>query len=74
MSLLGKRNREAVAGNAAAIIGKAGANLDRQQLKFAGYLNDKTAGLSGKSKIIFLVLVCMLFGGMSLYFLINAFH
>jgi hypothetical protein len=74
MSLFAKKNRNAVVGNAAAIVGKAGDHLNRQQLKFAAYLNSKTAGLSGKSKIIFLVLLCMLFGGTSLYFLINAFH
>jgi hypothetical protein len=73
MKLFRKRNR-VVADGAATLIGKVGGNLNRQQLKFAGYLNGKAAGLSGKSKIIFLVLVCTLFGGMSLYFLINAFH
>jgi hypothetical protein len=74
MSLFGKRNREVVAGNAAAVIGKAGDNLNRQQMRFAAYLNGKTARLSDKSKIVFLVIVCLLFGGLSLYFLINAFH
>jgi hypothetical protein len=74
MSLFGKRNRDIAAGSAAALIAKVGGNLNSQQQKFAGYLNDRTAQLSGKSKIIFLVLVCTLFGGASLYFLINAFH
>ena len=74
MSLFGRKNRAVVAGNATVIIGKAGENLNRQQLRLAGYLNGKTAGLSGKSKMVFLVLVCLLFGGLSLYFLINAFH
>jgi len=74
MSLFGKKNRAVVAGNAAAVIGKAGARLNEQQVRFAHYLNGKAAGLSGKSKVILLILLCLLFGGFSLYFLINAFH
>ncbi|MEO7214948.1 hypothetical protein [Mucilaginibacter sp.] len=74
MSLFEKRNREVVASGTATLIGKVGGSLNTQQMRFAGYLNDKTVQLSNKSKIIFLVLVCMLFGGASLYFLINAFN
>jgi hypothetical protein len=52
---------------------KVAGRLDQLQLRMAVYLNGKTANLSARGKWVFLVTVCVLFGGGSLYLLIHAF-
>jgi len=52
---------------------KVSGRLDQLQLRTAIYLNGKTANLSVRGKWVFLVVVCLLFGGFSLYLLIQAF-
>ncbi len=49
---------------AAAIIGK--------QRRFAGYLERKTRYWNRASKLVALILLCILFGGPSLYLLLQA--
>lgn len=44
----------------------------RRQKQVAGYLNRKTAYWNGTSKLIALIVFCLLFGGFSLYLLIKA--
>jgi hypothetical protein len=42
-----------------------------KQAKLAGFLNRKTQGLSTGGKKLILVAICLVFGGMSLYLIIN---
>ncbi|WP_205514344.1 hypothetical protein [Longitalea arenae] len=44
-----------------------------RQKKLAGYLNYKTEGLSVTAKKLFLLAVCLVFGGMSLYLVVKPF-
>ena len=52
---------------------KVSGGIEQVQLRTAVYLNGKTANLSARGKWIFLVAVCLLFGGVSLYLLIATF-
>jgi hypothetical protein len=45
-----------------------------RQSTIAGYLDRKTQYWNGTSKLIALILFCLLFGGFSLYMLISAFN
>ncbi|MES2458250.1 MAG: hypothetical protein V4594_22015 [Bacteroidota bacterium] len=42
------------------------------QTKAAGYLNSKTAHLSAKTRLLMLILFCVLFAAINLYLLINS--
>jgi hypothetical protein len=44
------------------------------QRGFAGFFGKKTAGLSNRGKIIFLMAVCFVFGGLSLFSFVDVFN
>lgn len=50
---------------------KMGMAVTKQQRKWADYLNGKTKGTSRRSKILALVTFCFLFGGSSVFLMIN---
>ena len=52
----------------------AGARIDKEQHKWADYLNGKTAKTSHTSKLIGLILVCFLFGGSSISLIVHGFN
>ncbi|TWI97592.1 hypothetical protein JN11_03414 [Mucilaginibacter frigoritolerans] len=73
MKLFKKFRREVIPAVRAGWKSKAANRLGEIQTRIAVYLNAKTANLSTKAKWVFLVLVCLLFGGLSLYLLVRAF-
>jgi hypothetical protein len=54
------------------IAGQIETALIRREKKIAGYLNRKTQHWNRASKITLLFLICLLFGGASLWLLIGA--
>lgn len=52
--------------------GRIASGIIRRQTQIAGYLNRKTQHWNWASKIILLLLICLLFGGVSLWLLIRA--
>ncbi len=52
----------------------AGARIDKEQHKWANYLNGKTAKTSQTSKLIGLILFCLLFGGSSILLIVRGFN
>ncbi|WP_345949201.1 hypothetical protein ABDD95_20355 [Mucilaginibacter sp. PAMB04274] len=48
--------------------------LERRQTQVALYLNRKTQHWNRASKLILLLLICLLFGGGSIWLLIQAYH
>jgi hypothetical protein len=73
MSLFWKRNKErALNPRQEKIAGKIASVIIRRQIQVAGYLNRKTQYWNKTSKVIALLVFCMVFGGISLYLLIEA--
>jgi hypothetical protein len=72
MRLFKKIKQEVIPAMQAGWASKVSGRVDRVQSRTAAYLNAKTADLSIGGKWIFLVAVCLLFGGFSLYLLIQA--
>jgi hypothetical protein len=73
MRLFRKIKNEVLPAVKAGWASKVSGRIDQVQLRTAVYLNGKTANLSVRGKWVFLVMVCLLFGGCSLYLLIHAF-
>lgn len=73
MRIFKKRNRQLSVRQKQAA-GKIADLVLKFQRKAAGYLNRKTAHLSGLSRLLLLILFCMVFGSYCLYLLIGAFH
>lgn len=48
--------------------------INRRQIQVAGYLNRKTQHWNYASKLTMLLLICLLFGGFSLWLLIQAIY
>ena len=73
MGLVWKRNKNrALTARQEKAAGRIAAALIRRQTQAAGYLNRKTQYWNGTSKLIALILFCLLFGGFCLYLLISA--
>lgn len=73
MAIFWKRNKNrALTARQEKTADRIAAALIRRQTQVAAYLNRKTAYWNGTSKLIALILFCLLFGGFCLYLLIKA--
>lgn len=72
MGLFRKKSRHrALTPGQEALAGKVASAIVRKQTQVAGYLNRKTHHWNRASKLIALALFCLVFGGLSLYMLLN---
>lgn len=74
MGLFRKRRHQPLTDRQERLAGKVASAIVRRQMRVAGYLNRKTQYWNNSSKIIALVLFCLVFGGMSLYLLMKAIY
>ena len=74
MGLFRKRKQKALTERQEKLAGQVAAAIIRRQTQAAGYLNRKTQYWNKSSKIIALLLFCLLFGGISLYLLLKAIY
>lgn len=74
MRLFGKRKMRIIPAGRTGLMVKITDRMDCLQTRLAAFLNSKTADLSDKGKIFLLVAVCLLFGSICLYLLIQACH
>ena len=72
MRFLRKIKQEVLPAVKAGWANNVSARIDFVQTRIAVYLNGRTANLTVRGKWVFLVLVCLLFGGFSLYLLVKA--
>jgi hypothetical protein len=68
-----KRKQAAISPRADALAVKIAGRIIRKQTRIAGYLNRKTQYWNKASKTTALCLFCLLFGGISLYFILKSF-
>ena len=51
---------------------KMGTRIDKQQRKWADYLNGKVKGAANGSKMFWLIVFCFLFGGSSIFLMVSS--
>ena len=73
MSLFKKRNRQ-LSAKQEKTAGKLADFILSSQRKAADYLNGRTAHLSALSRLLLLILFCVVFGSYCLYLLLQAFY
>jgi hypothetical protein len=73
MKLFRKRNKSTMVSENQLLVRMTGV-IERLHQRIAAYLGRKTGYWDRKSKIIALAIFCLLFGGISLFILINAIH
>jgi hypothetical protein len=69
-----KRNKEVAAHYRQQVTGRVNQILIKQHRKLAAYLDRKTQHWNMASKCLFLFMVCLLLGAMSLSLIIRAFY